>query len=94
MTIKEIIDSNYDYLHNFCSSDKVISLSKTEEDILHDVLITAIRKFKERDISEQEGMSYLKLTLYNEQLMQTRRICKDKLVFVENISEYDKLPDA
>ena len=94
MTIREIIDSNYDYLHNFCSSDKVISLSKTEEDILHDVLITAMRKFKDKDISEQEGMSYLKLTLYNEQLMQTRRICKDKLVFVENISEYDKLPDA
>ena len=94
MTIREIIDSNYYYLHNFCSSDKVISLSKTEEDILHDVLITAMRKFKDKDISEQEGMSYLKLTLYNEQLMQTRRICKDKLVFVENISEYDKLPDA
>lgn len=94
MTIREIIDSNYYYLHNFCSSDKVISLSKTEEDILHDVLITAMRKFKDKDISEQDGMSYLKLTLYNEQLMQTRRICKDKLVFVENISEYDKLPDA
>ena len=94
MTIREIIDSNYYYLHNFCSSDKVISLSKTEEDILHDVLITAMRKFKDKDISEHDGMSYLKLTLYNEQLMQTRRICKDKLVFVENISEYDKLPDA
>ena len=92
MTIKSIIETHYNYLHNFCTADKVISLSKTEEDILHDVLITAMRKFKDKDITEAEGMSYLKLTLYNEQLMQTRRICKDKLVFVENISEYDNLP--
>lgn len=94
MTIKSIIETHYNYLHNFCTVDKVISLSKTEEDILHDVLITAMRKFKDKDITEAEGMSYLKLTLYNEQLMQTRRICKDKLVFVENISEYDNLPYA
>lgn len=94
MTIRTIIENHYSQLHNYCTSDKVISLSKTEEDILHDVLITAMRKFKERDITEDEGMSYLKLTLYNEQLMQTRRICKDKLIFVENISEYDRLPEG
>lgn len=93
MTIRDIIEGHYEQLHNYCTTDKVISLSKTEEDILHDVLITAMRKFKDRDITEDDGMSYLKLTLYNEQLMQTRRICKDKLVFVEDISEYDRLPD-
>ena len=94
MTIRDIIDEHYDQLHNYCTTDKVISLSKTEEDILHDVMITAMRKFKDMDITEADGMSYLKLTLYNEQLMQTRRICKDKLVFVEDISEYEYLPDA
>lgn len=92
MTIREIIDKYYNTLHNYCSSDKVISLSLTEEDILHNVCITAMRKFKDNDIEESEGLSYLKLTLYNEQLMQTRRICKDKLVFVENICDYEKLP--
>ena len=93
-TIREVISKNYNTLHNYCTTDKVISLSKTEEDILHDVLITAMRKFKDRDIEESEGMSYLKLTLYNEQLMQTRRICKDKLVFVEDIGVYENLPDG
>ena len=88
MTIKEIIDKHYDELHKFCSSDVVISLSKTEEDILHDVCVTAMRKFKDRDISEKEGMDYLKLTLYNEQHFQMARKKKDKVIFVEDINLY------
>lgn len=92
MTIKEIIDKYYNSLHNYCTSDKVISLSLTEEDILHNVCMTAMRKFKDKDIEESEGLSYLKLTLYNEQLMQTRRICKDKLIFVDDINDYEQLP--
>lgn len=90
MTIKEIISKHYDELHGYCTADKVISLSKTEEDILQDVCITAMKKFKEMDITEKEGMDYLKLTLYNEQLFQKARLKKDKLTFVENIESYDK----
>ena len=90
MNIRDIIEKNYDYLHNFCSTDKVISLSRTEEDILHDVCITAIRKYKESDIDESEGMSYLKLTLYIEQVRQTSRKKKDRLEYVENIMDYDR----
>jgi DNA-directed RNA polymerase specialized sigma24 family protein len=90
MTINEIITNHYDELHAYCSSDKVISLSKTEEDILQDVLVTAMKKFKDKEITEREGMDYLKLTLYNEQLFQKARLKKDKLTFVENIESYDK----
>jgi hypothetical protein len=67
----------------------VISLSKTEEDILQDVCVTAMRKFKDKDISEKEGMDYLKLTLYNEQHFQINRKKKDKVIFVENIDDYE-----
>lgn len=88
MTIKEIIDKHYDELHSYCSADKVVSLSKTEEDILQDVLVTAMRKFKDKDISEKEGMDYLKLTLYNEQHFQMARKKKDKVIFVEDINLY------
>lgn len=90
MTIKEIISKHYDELHGYCTADKVISLSKTEEDILQDVCITAMKKFKEGDITEKEGMDYLKLTLYNEQLFQSARKKKDRLVLVENIESYEK----
>ena len=87
MTIREIIDKHYDELHKFCSSDVVISLSKTEEDILHDVCVTAMRKFKDKDISEKESMDYLKLTLYNEQHFQKSRIKKDILRFVDYVDD-------
>jgi hypothetical protein len=90
MTIKEIISKHYDELHGYCTGDKVISLSKTEEDILQDVCVTAMKKFKEKDIEESVGMDYLKLTLYNEQLFQCARKKKDKLVLVESIDDYDK----
>lgn len=85
MTIKEIIARHYEELHRYCSNDKVISLSKTEEDILHDVCITAMKKYKEKNISEGEGMDYLKLTLYNEQHFQMARKKKDRLVYVDDI---------
>lgn len=90
MNIRDIIDKNYEYLHNFCTTDKVISMSRTEEDILHDVCVTAIRKYKESDIEEGEGLSYLKLTLYIEQVRQTSRKKKDRLEYVENIMDYDR----
>ena len=88
MTIREIISNRYDELHSYCSADKVVSLSKTEEDILQDVCMTAMRKFKDKDISEKEGMDYLKLTLYNEQHFQMARKKKDKVIFVEDINLY------
>lgn len=93
MTIREIITNHYDELHSYCSADKVISLSKTEEDILQDVLVTAMRKFKDSDITEKEGMDYLKLTLYNEQHFQKSRIKKDILRFFDSIDIFDKSSD-
>ena len=91
MTIKDIISKNYNYLHGFCTADKVISLSLTEEDILHNVCLTAMRKYKDGEIEEREGMDYLKLTLYIEQQRQTSRKKKDRLEYVENIQDYDKV---
>lgn len=88
MNIRKIIEQHYDELHSYCSADKVVSLSKTEEDILQDVCMTAMRKFKDKDISEKEGMDYLKLTLYNEQHFQMARKKKDKVIFVEDINLY------
>lgn len=91
MTINEIISKHYDELHKFCSADKVISLSKTEEDILQDVCVTAMRKFKNDNITELEGMDYLKLTLWNEQHFQISRKKKDKVIFMETIPEIEDI---
>lgn len=96
MNIREIISNHYDELHKFCSSDVVISLSKTEEDILHDVCVTAMRKFKDKDIEESKGMDYLKLTLYTEQLFQKPRMKKDIISLMDDIKGgviFNNIPD-
>jgi len=87
MNIRKVIELHYDELHEFCSSDVVISQSRTEEDILQDVLITAMRKFKNKEIEEDDGMSYLKKTLWNEQHFQMARKKKDKIIYTDNLIE-------
>lgn len=89
MTINNIISKHYDELHGFCTSDKVISLGRTEEDILQDVCITAMRKFKDRNIEESEGMDYLKLSLWTEQHFQMKRKKKERIIYVDNLEDYD-----
>jgi len=89
MTIREIISNHYDELHSYCSADKVISLSKTEEDILQDVCMTACRKFKENDISEKDGISYLKKTLFTELHFQYPRKKGEILLFTDTLPDID-----
>lgn len=96
MNIKEIISKHYDELHHFCSPNKTISLGLTEEDILHNVCITAMRKYKDRNIEESDGMDYLKLTLYTEQLFQKPRMKKDLISLMDDIKggvNFTNIPD-
>ena len=88
MTISEIINKHYSNLKTYCKNDDVvISLGRTSEDILQDVCMTACRKFKENDISEEDGISYLKKTLFTELHFQYPRKKGEILLFT------DTLPD-
>lgn len=91
MTINDIISKHYDELLQQCSCDKVISQGRTECDILQDVCVTAIRKFRDKEIEEEEGLSYLKKTLFTEKHFQFSRLKGEILTFVDNIQSYDKL---
>ena len=66
MTIHEIIDKWYNTLRKEVNGELVISQGRTTEDILQDVCLTAMRKFKHQDIEEEVGLNYLKKTLYTE----------------------------
>ena len=85
MTISDIITKHYDTLKKEVNGEKVISHSKTSEDILQDVCLTALRKYKNTDISEEEGLSYLKKTLFTEKHFSWNRKKTDILVYMENI---------
>ena len=87
MNIREIIDSHYNELLNDCNCDKVISQGRTECDILQDVCITAIRKFKEKEIDEDEGLSYLKKTLFTEMHFQFARKKGEIIIYTDNIQD-------
>ena len=87
MLISDIIEKHYDTLKKEVNGEKVISHSKTSEDILQDVCLTALRKYKDTDISEEEGLSYLKKTLFTEKHFSWNRKKTDILVYMENIPD-------
>ena len=87
MTISDIITKYYDTLKKEVNGEKVISHSKTSEDILQDVCLTALRKYKNTDISEEEGLTYLKKTLFTEKHFSWNRKKTDILVYMENIPD-------
>ena len=87
MTISDIITKHYDTLKKEVNGEKVISHSKTSEDILQDVCLTALRKYKNTDISEEEGLSYLKKTLFTEKHFSWNRKKSDILVYMADIPD-------
>lgn len=88
MTISEIISKHYEKLKGYChNDDTVISLGRTSEDIIQDVCVTALRKYKGRSIEEEEGLSYLKKTLSTELHFQYARKKGEMLIFTDNIPD-------
>lgn len=85
-TIKDIINKHFEELLSQCSCDKVISQGRTECDILQDVCITAMRKFKEKDIEEEEGLSYLKKTLFTEKHFQYSRLKSEIVIYMDDLT--------
>ena len=88
MTINDVLTKHYDKLYKISvKHNKVISQGRTPEDLLNDVCLTALRKFKDKDIEEQEGLDYLKKTLYTESIFQYNRIKNEIVIFTDEIPE-------
>ena len=87
MLINDIITKYYYTLRKEVNGELVISQSRTSEDILQDVCLTAIRKFKNQDIEEEEGLSYLKKTLFTEKHFSWNRKKNEILVFTDSLPE-------
>lgn len=87
MKINDIISKHYNTLHKEVNGELVISQGRTTEDILQDVCITALRKYKNQDIEEEEGLAYLKKTLFTEKHFSWNRKKGEMILFT------DTLPD-
>lgn len=87
MLISDIITKHYDTLKKDVNGELVISHSKTSEDILQDVCLTALRKYRNTDISEEEGLTYLKKTLFTEKHFSWNRKKTDIMVYMDNLPD-------
>lgn len=87
MTIADIITRYYDILHKELDCELVISQGRTSEDILQDICITALRKYKDNQITEEEGLAYLKKTLYTERHFSWNRKKGEMIVFTNELPD-------
>ena len=64
MNIRDVITIHYNELYDMLrKKDLLISECKTEEDHLQDICLRAMNKYKDMDITEEEGLAYLTKTL-------------------------------
>ena len=87
MTISEILSKHYYNLQREVSGELVISQGRTTEDILQDVCLTAMRKYKQNEIEEEEGLNYLKKTLFTEKHFSWNRKKNEILIFTDNLPD-------
>ena len=85
MKISEVIERNYEDLLERCRKYNSIEETREPEDVLHDIIITAITKFKDEDIDEEEAIHYLKRSLYFESKFYFSR---DKIHYVPLEGDY------
>lgn len=92
MTIGEIITKYFDEFSGIVRNpDVVIENSNTSEDIFENAILTALKKFKGMDITEDEGYEYVKKTILTEAFFCWKRKKRDILVFPDE--NFDAVPD-
>lgn len=89
MKIQQVISKHYNTLHKEVDGELVISQGRTSEDILQDVCITALRKFKDQDISEEEGLIYLKKTLFTEKHFSWNRKKSEIVIYTDTLPDME-----
>lgn len=88
MTINEIITKWYAVFHQQATNTDIGYNGKTDEDVLNDVCVTAMKKFKDKDIDEEQGLEYLKKAFFYEKHFNPKRI-DTKMVFTDNLEQYE-----
>ena len=88
MKISEIIQKNYEELLDRCRKYNSAEEIRCPEDVLHDILLTAITKYKDKEVDEEEVIHYLKRSLYFDSLHYFSR---DKIHYVPLEGDY---PDS
>lgn len=93
MTIGEIITKHFNEFSGMVkNSDIVIEEGNTYEDIFQNVMMTALKKYKDKEVDENEGLEYIKKTFLLEVFFSPKRKNRDMLVFTD--ASLDNFPDS
>lgn len=84
MTIGEIITTHFNEFSGMVkNTDIVIEEGNTYEDIFQNVMMTALKKYKDKEVDENEGLEYIKKTFLLEVFFSPKRKNRDMLVFTD-----------
>ena len=93
MTIGEIITAHFNEFSGMVkNTDIVIEEGNTYEDIFQNVMMTALKKYKDKEVDENEGLEYIKKTFLLEVFFSPKRKNRDMLVFTD--ASLDNFPDS
>ena len=85
MVVSEIISKHYyELLVAIPDKNRIISQDRDGQDLFHDCLITAMRKFKNQDVDEELALEYIKKTIGGECFFQKKRIKNEKIIYMES----------
>ena len=73
MTISDIITNNYTMLKKRVKKYNSNIELLEGDDVLGDIALMALRKFKDKDITEEEGLRYMLRNLYFESVFRPKR---------------------
>ena len=84
MKINEAIEKYYDKLSSMVAGkDTSLYLGYCGEDVLHNALITAMKKCGDKEMEEEEALRYLKHLIYTEKTFSYLRSNTDILVITD-----------
>lgn len=93
MTIGEIITAHFNEFSGMVkNTDIVIEEGNTYEDIFQNVMMTALKKYKDKEVDENEGLEYIKKTFLLEVFFSPKRKNRDMLVFTD--ASLENIPDS
>jgi hypothetical protein len=83
MTVDEIISQRYQDLQKLLkNTDTIVYEGLTYDDILNNVLITQLRKFKDTDLDPEEGFEAIKRAVLTEFLFLPKKKGKSKVLLI------------
>lgn len=87
MTINQVLQLTYPKLRKMIPNDDVIVYDGlTFDDICNDAMITVIKHFRDKEISEEEGFEYAKKTLLMEITFSHKRKGREKVLLLADVA--------